>query len=132
MMFTPKGLSVRVRHLRIFSRKVSALMPPAPMRPMAPALETAAANSPVAMLAMPPWMMGNSVPRISFNFMVLPVLTLLMADDTGPPCYHSSRAPPQVRLAPKPTHRTFWPFSSSPCSPISSRAMGMLAAEVLP
>ena len=54
MMFTPKGLSVRVRHLRMFSRKVSALMPPAPMRPMAPALETAAANSPVAMLAMPP------------------------------------------------------------------------------
>ena len=33
-------------------------MPPEPIRPRAPALEQAAANSPVAMFAMPPWMMG--------------------------------------------------------------------------
>ena len=54
MMFTPKGLSVRERHLRMCSRNYSGLMPPAPMRPSAPALETAAANAPVAILAMPP------------------------------------------------------------------------------
>ena len=51
---TPKGLSVRALQRRMFSRRLSAFMPPEPMRPRAPALDTAAANSPVAMLAMPP------------------------------------------------------------------------------
>ena len=68
MMFTPKGLLVRALHRRMCSRRVSAFMPPAPIRPRAPALDTAAANSPVAMLAMPPWIRGNSVPSSSFNF----------------------------------------------------------------
>ena len=54
MMLTPKGLSVSALQRRMFSRRVSAFMPPAPIRPSAPALEQAAANSPVAMLAMPP------------------------------------------------------------------------------
>ena len=54
MMFTPKGLSVNCLQRRMFWRRVSASMPPAPMMPSAPALEQAAANSPVAMLAMPP------------------------------------------------------------------------------
>ena len=67
MMFTPKGLVVNCLQRRMFSRRVSAFMPPAPMMPSAPALEQAAANSPVAMLAMPPWMMGYLVPKISFK-----------------------------------------------------------------
>ena len=54
IMFTPKGLFVSCLQRRMFSRRVSAFMPPAPIMPKAPALEQAAANSPVAMLAMPP------------------------------------------------------------------------------
>ena len=55
MMLTPKGWSVNALQRRMFSRRVSASrIPPAPMRPRAPALEQAAANSPVAMLAIPP------------------------------------------------------------------------------
>ena len=67
---TPKGLSVAALAMRISLRRVSASMPPEPIRPSAPALETAAANAPVAMLAMPPWMIGNSVPRSSLIFML--------------------------------------------------------------
>ena len=119
MMFTPKGFSVRDLQVRMCSRSSSAVMPPAPMRPSAPALDTAAANSPVAMLAMPPWIMGNSVPRISFSFIV----SLL---------YQRSSAPAQVRPPPKPTVSTRIPGRSLPDWTSSSRAMGMLAAEVLP
>ena len=69
---TPKGLSVRLLQMRISFRSMSAsFMWPVAMTPRAPALEQAAANSPVAMLAMPPWMMGNSVPRISFSFFIV-------------------------------------------------------------
>ena len=46
--------------------------------------------------------------------------------------YSFSSAPPQVRPAPKPTHRAIWPCRARPFSSSSSRAMGMLAAEVLP
>ena len=65
---TPKGLSVAVLAARISARRASASSPPPATRPRAPALDTAAAKAPVAMLAMPPWMMGNSVPSSSFNF----------------------------------------------------------------
>ena len=52
---TPKGLSVRSRQMRICFRSSSgSSIPPVAMTPSAPALEQAAANSPVAMLAMPP------------------------------------------------------------------------------
>ena len=71
MMFTPKGLSVSSRQRRMCPRSSSAVrMPPAPMTPSAPAFEQAAANSPVAMFAMPPWMMGYLVPRISFSLFI--------------------------------------------------------------
>ena len=70
MMFTPKGWSVRRRQRRICARKASASMPPPPIRPIPPALETAAAKGAVAMLAMPPWIRGNSVPKSSFKFIV--------------------------------------------------------------
>ena len=69
--FTPKGLSVLSLAVRISRRRASASMPPEPTRPMAPALETAAAKAPVAMLAMPPWIKGNSVPRISLSFFMV-------------------------------------------------------------
>ena len=53
--FTPKGLPVKLLQMRICSRSKSAFsMPPVAMTPRAPALEQAAANSPVAILAMPP------------------------------------------------------------------------------
>ena len=69
--FTPKGLSVRSRQMRICSRSWSAVrIPPAAMMPRAPALEQAAAKAPSAMLAMPPWMMGSSVPSSSFSFFI--------------------------------------------------------------
>ena len=51
-------------------RTRSASQAPVAIMPRAPALEQAAANSPVAIFAMPPWMMGNSVPRISFSFFI--------------------------------------------------------------
>lgn len=59
MMFTPKGLSVSARQRRMFSRRESASMPPEPISPSSPALEQAAANSPVAILAMPPCIKGK-------------------------------------------------------------------------
>ena len=51
---TPKGLSVAARAVWISLRRESASIPPEPIRPRAPALETAAAKAPVATLAMPP------------------------------------------------------------------------------
>ena len=60
-------------------------MPPAPMMPSAPALEQAAANSPVAMLAMPPWMMGYRVPKISFkSFIEKPSQSMPSGIDSSP------------------------------------------------
>ena len=85
MMFTPKGLVVNCLQRRMFSRRVSAFMPPAPMMPSAPALEQAAANSPVAMLAMPPWMMGYRVPKISFkSFIEKPSQSMPSGIDSSP------------------------------------------------
>ena len=69
--FTPKGFSVSARARRISLRTRSASQAPVAIIPKAPALEQAAANSPVAMFAMPPWIMGNSVPSSSFNFFTL-------------------------------------------------------------
>lgn len=83
MMLTPKGLSVNSRQRRICCSSWAVVIPPLPMRPRAPALDTAAANSPVAMLAIPPWIKGNSVPSMSVQ------------SHTSLP-HHSSRAPPQV------------------------------------
>ena len=55
MRLTPNGLSVSARQRRMCPRSSSPeRMPPAPIRPSAPAFEQAAANSPVAMFAMPP------------------------------------------------------------------------------
>ena len=67
MMLTPKGWSVSARQWRMFSLRASASIPPEPIRPSAPALEQAAANSPVAILAIPPWIMGYFVPKISLS-----------------------------------------------------------------
>ena len=68
MMFTPKGLSVMARQRAICSRSSCAVRtPPAAMTPSAPAFEQTAANSPVAMFAMPPCMMGSRVPSSSFS-----------------------------------------------------------------
>ena len=117
---TPKGLSVSVLHLRISARSCSVFMPPQPIRPMAPALEQAAANSAVAMLAMPPWMIGNSIPSSSLSFFIYEM----------PPI--SIRQPPQVRPPPKPTQRTFMPLRSRPASYSSLRATGMQADDMLP
>ncbi len=77
MTLTPKGRSVRLRQISIslFSRWAS--QPPEPMTPSAPALETAAANAPVAILAIPPWMMGNSTPKNSFSFIFAIAIRLL-------------------------------------------------------
>ena len=44
-------------------------MPPEATMPSAPALEHAAANAPVAILAIPPCIRGNSVPKSSLSFM---------------------------------------------------------------
>ena len=120
--FTPKGLSVSSRARRISLRTRSASQAPVAIMPRAPALEQAAANSPVATLAMPPWIMGNSVPRISFNF-----FTVCLS-----PHANSIRHPPQVRPPPKPTARIRLPGPIFPCSRSSLRTRGMLAAEVLP
>ena len=54
MRLTPKGLSVSSLARRISWRSLSPSQPPVAIMPRAPALEQAAANSPVAMLAMPP------------------------------------------------------------------------------
>ena len=132
MMFTPKGLLVRALHRRMCSRRVSAFMPPAPIRPRAPALDTAAANSPVAMLAMPPWIRGNSVPSSSFSFIICVSSPSAPSRRTDLSCYQVNSAPAQVRPPPKPTVSTRMPGFNSPFSTSSSRAMGMLAAEVLP
>ena len=80
----------------------------------------AAANWPVAMLAMPPWIKGNSVPRISFSFFICL------------PHANSMSAPPQVRPPPKPTTSVREPGPTLPWSCSSLRTRGMLAAEVLP
>ena len=68
MILTPNGLSVNSLHLRICSRSVSAFMLPAAIKPKPPALDTAAANSPVAILAIPPCIKGYFVPKRSANF----------------------------------------------------------------
>ena len=52
--FTPKGLSVSSLARRISWRRRWPSQAPVAIMPSAPALEQAAANSPVAMLAMPP------------------------------------------------------------------------------
>ena len=46
--------------------------------------------------------------------------------------YRVNRAAAQVSPPPKPTHNSVWPGLRRPCSFISSSAMGMLAALVLP
>src|SRR5699024_1003511 len=72
MMLTPKGWSVSSRQRRMWARSSSPLrIPPAPIRPSAPALEQAAANSPVAMFAIPPWIIGYFVPRISLSSFIV-------------------------------------------------------------
>ena len=77
MMFTPKGLSVIVRHLRISSRTQSAPAFIAEMMPRPPALETALAREASAIHAMPPWMIGCRIPSsfVSFVCMAAPLLT---------------------------------------------------------
>ena len=84
--FTPKGLSVRLLQMWICLRSRSASsIPPVAMTPKAPALEQAAANSPVAMLAMPPWMMGYLVPKISFkSFIEKPSQSMPSGIDSSP------------------------------------------------
>ena len=54
MILTPKGLSVKLRQISIFFFNVAVSIPPAPIKPSAPALDTLAANSPVAIFAIPP------------------------------------------------------------------------------
>ena len=54
IIFTPKGLSVNDLHFLMFSLKPSAFIPPAPISPRPPAFDTAAANSPIAIFAIPP------------------------------------------------------------------------------
>ena len=54
MIFTPNGLSVKLRQISIFFFKVAVSIPPAPIKPKAPAFDTLAANSPVAIFAIPP------------------------------------------------------------------------------
>ena len=76
MMFTPKGLEVISRHLRMLSRSISAFIPPAPMRPSPPAFETAEASWAVAILAIPPWMSGYLVPKSFDMSMVLWVICM--------------------------------------------------------
>ena len=65
MMFTPKGLSVRLRHRSICSFTYWALAFMAEMIPRPPPLETAAASLPSEIQAMPPWKMGYSMPNRS-------------------------------------------------------------------
>ena len=62
--FTPNGLSVKVLHFLIFSLSISVFIPPAPISPNPPALLTAAANSPVAIFAIPPCINGYLIPSI--------------------------------------------------------------------
>ena len=52
--FTPNFSLVSSLHLLIFSRSISGFIPPEPISPSPPALDTAAANSPVATFAIPP------------------------------------------------------------------------------
>ena len=125
--FTPKGLSVRLLQMRICLRSRSASsIPPVAMTPSAPALEQAAANSPVAMLAMPPWIMGNSVPSSSLSFFIVLLLYRKEAQAI------SSTAPPQVRPPPKAVSSRRLPGPTRPCSTSSLRTSGTLAAAVLP
>ena len=65
MMFTPKGLSVSSRHLRISFRTASVPKFIDEMRPRPPASETAAARRASAIHAMPPWNRGWRMPSIS-------------------------------------------------------------------
>ena len=64
-MFTPKGLSVRLRARSICFFRYSALAFMAEMIPRPPPLETAAASFPSEIQAMPPWKMGYSMPKRS-------------------------------------------------------------------
>ena len=55
----------------------------------APALEQAAANSPVAMLAMPPCMIGYFVPRISFSSFIF---STFISKQHAAPCKPAAKA----------------------------------------
>ncbi len=64
-MFTPKGLLVRfLTFLMSLLTKLAGALP-APIIPKPPAFETAAASSAVATQAMPPCIIGYSIPSIS-------------------------------------------------------------------
>ena len=65
IIFTPKGLSVNVFALIIWSSTHLASAPPAPIIPSPPALDTAAARLASATQAMPPWIIGYSISKIS-------------------------------------------------------------------
>ena len=65
MIFTPNGLSVSSFALRISSRTTSAGALAPPIKPRPPALETAAARLCSATQAIPPWIIGCSIPKSS-------------------------------------------------------------------
>src|SRR3546814_1734615 len=64
-MFTPKGLSVRSRILRISSRITSSSPDDVSMIPMAPAFDTALASCERAIQPIGAWTIGMSTPRRS-------------------------------------------------------------------
>ena len=74
---TPKGLSVRLFAFLISSATHSVVRPPVPIIPAPPASETAAANTPSLLQAMPPCTIGYRIPNNSQNlfFILIPFLT---------------------------------------------------------
>ena len=73
----PKGFSVLSRKIRIsFLSSSASRIPPVPISPKAPASEQAAAKLPVAIFAIPPWIIGYRIPSISFNRISSPFLLL--------------------------------------------------------
>ena len=106
MMFTPKGLSVRLRHRSICSFTYWALAFMAEMIPRPPPLETAAASLPSEIQAMPPWKMGYSMPKRSHKgvfimvgppFYIIPFLSIWDGRSRAlvsglPPAHHAGRA----------------------------------------
>ena len=70
IILTPKGWFVNFLHAWISAFNILAFIPPAPIKPSPPALETLAAKAPVAILAIPPWIIGYLIFNNSFNFIL--------------------------------------------------------------
>ena len=68
---TPKGLSVNDLHISISFNNFSLFIAPEPISPSPPAFDTALANSPVAMRAIPPCINGYFIPSNFVKFLPL-------------------------------------------------------------